>query len=728
MLHGLAAFLSAFLLFFVQPFICKAILPWFGGGATVWITCMLFFQVVLLIGYGYAHLLVVRLDQGRQKRVHGALILLALTSLGFNWILSGSPFGAPDWLRPSGPDLPVLRVMLVLACSVGLPGLVLSANAPLVQAWFVRQRPGTDPYRLYALSNLGSFMGLLAYPAIVEPLLLTRIQGWSLAGLFVVFAGVLAVLSRRPWAQDDLDRTGPSPEQDRPSAGMVARWIGLSGLGSALFLSTNSYLGYAFYSLPLLWVLPLALYLLTFVLCFEFGLEIKRPLPSALATLLTAGALAATPVLVRLGSTWLAIAAALLGLVLSCLLVHGHLARLKPTPRHLTKYFLCISTGGLLGGLLLNLLTPQVFAYPWEMSLFVTLAALLFAARAGWSHAPAGTAARMSALATVGVCLWAFRGEFLRSREGRFKRDYYAIHQIQDVGSFARIIQSARTLHGVQYFHERKPIGYYSERSGLGLAMARARKGLAPLRLGILGLGAGGALAYLRPGDAAVAYEISPAVRDMAVPDNAEFSYWSTCPAKLELVMGDGRLSLSEELKSGSRQFDILLVDAFSGGNIPCHLLTQECLELYLAHLKPGGILVMHLSNTLPVARRAMRTAQSLDLWALQVLHGPTEADCRSFRDLPSDYLLAARRPESILSPESVREAVALVGPARIEAAEGHPLRQLQDIGQIITRGLRPWQDQRHSIMDLVWLDTRDVSGEVDAVLNRARRPLSQGK
>ncbi|NQT86236.1 hypothetical protein HQ560_05685, partial [bacterium] len=352
-------FISAFLLFQVQPLIGKYILPWFGGGPAVWTSCMLFFQMLLLGGYAYAHVIRTRLSQRTQVIVHVTLLAATLLAL---------PIAPSEGWKPQGDENPALYILLLLAVTVGLPYFVLSATGPLLQAWFSVRHPGRSPYRLYALSNVGSLLALLSYPFLVEPAMALRSQSttWSIGfGLFVAFCIVsaLSMLRVRP---TDADEAGADEDSAPPGWGVCLVWVALAACGSTMLLAVTNQMSWDVAVVPFLWVLPLTLYLLTFIICFEFERWYYRPVfwpllglgAGAIVHLMFEGV--RMPILFQ-------VAGYAGGMFFCCMVCHGELVRLKPSPRYLTSFYLMVSAGGALGGLFVSLVAPAVFPMYLEL-------------------------------------------------------------------------------------------------------------------------------------------------------------------------------------------------------------------------------------------------------------------------------------------------------------------------------------------------------------------------
>ena len=633
---AITIFASAFLLFQVQPVIARFILPWYGGSPAVWSTCMLFFQVGLLIGYVYAHLLARYVKARHQVFLHAGLLALSFLFL---------PITPDDALKPAGGGNPIREIILLLTLTVGGPYVLISSTGPLLQHWYNRRYAGRSPYRLYALSNLGSLLGLLTYPLLVEPRMALDAQTicWSAGYLF--FAGVCVWSGRSLLYADNV--TGSPPDdraepRSRPGKLDTLLWVGLAACGSIMLLAVTSKITQDFSVVPFLWILPLSLYLCTFIIAFDSPKWYRREVWVP-AFLLSAGVIA---YLVQPGTaqhivtTIVLYSAAMFCIVMVC---HGELVRSKPPPRRLTFFYLMVSLGGALGGAFVNFVATNVFPAFWELHVSVILAAVLVgvslfspggrqsgrgrpAARWGWS---AGT-----------VVLFVFLVNAMVEAEGNAlatRRNFYGVLRVheQDKGkrSHRRKLYHGQINHGLQLLQpgqKHRIVSYYSAHSGLGIAFRRHPKRLARsgrirtdspdlgLRVGVVGLGIGVISSWGLPGDIFRFYEINPGVITIA---NDFFTVLKDSKAKVEVVEGDGRISLERELREhGSMQFDLLVADAFAGDAIPVHLVTREALELYLKHLRADGILALHISNRhLDLRPVVYGLAKVLDMPALMV-------------------------------------------------------------------------------------------------------------
>src|SRR5688572_351019 len=587
MAYAATIFLSSFLLFVVQPLIARQILPWFGGTAAVWTTCMLFFQTLLLVGYAYAHAANARLSPRAQAIVHTVLLGLAIAML---------PIAPGEIWKPLGTEEPISHILTVLGVTVGLPYLLLASTSPLLQAWFARARPGADPYRLFAISNLASLLALIGYPLVVEPFLGNREQvvWWSV--LFGVFAVICVGLA---WSISGKSNTESHENQEEsvpPSRGDYLLWLALSATGSVLLLAITNHVTQNVAAIPLLWLAPLTLYLLTFIIAFE-GRNLYRVEIFWSVLLVWLAGMAWLLVDSRFQfDLWLQAGMFLSGLFVGCLFCHGELYRARPAARHLTAFYLTISAGGALGGLLVAVAAPLVFNAYYELGLALVALAVLAAVRLSLVN-PVARWASLAMLLGVVACA-VYDGVSLHKNVALSERNFYGTIRVKEYGQPGGSYHLRRLVHGVimhgeQYMEgERRsqPTTYYMSSSGIGVAI-EAAKARGPVKVGVIGLGVGTLAAYGRKGDVYRFYEINPQVVEVA---RKQFAYLSDTKAGVEVVLGDARLNLEREPPQG---FDVLAVDAFSSDSIPVHLITREALDVYLRHMKPGGVVAFHVSN-----------------------------------------------------------------------------------------------------------------------------------
>ena len=686
--YALTVFVGAFLLFQIQPILGKFLLPWFGGAPAVWTTCLLFFQVLLLGGYLYAHVLVRRLSPRRGRAVHLALMGLAVLGMLALLALGGSPvLPAAAW-RPQEPLSPVATILALLALAIGLPYFLLAATGPLMQAWAVRTHPGARVYRLYALSNAASILALVTYPPLVERFLPVRTEALVWSSAFGVFVAGSVLCAWRAGRVSDAAGPPPDTGSQRPTrVGRIVLWFTLAACGSTLLLATTNQMCQEVAAIPFLWIFPLCLYLASFVLCFQSDRIYRRGIfgPLLVVALGWAGLVLYRGFSVPIRTQVAAYSAALFA---ACMVCHGELTRSRPGAERLTSFYLTIAAGGAAGGLFVALLAPRIFRGYWEIHLALFSAGLLailtlVADRGSWVYASrpwpaflvllafaalavyvrrpelfasggsilmrglttgsgrltiaAGAAALFlllrrralwarrqpwlaatclaGALAFFGLVLSAEIRSFLESAVS-VSRNFYGVLTVERLSAGEEDerleLRHGRIVHGFQYVSpdkQRLPTTYYGERSGIGLALLHhPRRASGPFTVGAVGLGTGTLAVYGRPGDTYRFYEINPGVVGLSGIGGKVFRYIAQSAARVQMRLGDARLSLESEVASRDPgRFDVLAVDAFSSDAIPVHLLTREALQIYLARLAPDGILALHLSNRqldlVPVAR-----------------------------------------------------------------------------------------------------------------------------
>jgi hypothetical protein len=742
-LFGLTILLSAFLLFQVQPLIAKQILPWFGGSAAVWTSCMLFFQLALLGGYAWAHWLDGQ-PLKRQILLHVTLLLISLAVLPI--------IPSARW-KPAGGDDPLLGILGLLTATVGLPYFLLSATSPLLQSWYSRANGGAMPYRFFALSNAGSMAGLLTYPVFVEPNLTNRHQAWMWSGCFIAFVIAFAIVAFRARnAHDEVAALAKTNTDDLSASVPTLKdkllWCSLAACASALLLALTNHLTQNVAAIPFLWVLPLSLYLLSFILCFDSDRWYSRRIFAKLAVF----ELGIMAYAISDGGNFtnlkIAVVTFSAGLFIFFMVCHGELAKRRPAPRYLTSFYLMVAVGGAAGGLLVGFVFPYVLPALIDLPIILSLTAFLFVwllwndysdcnheklldenfltaprdkfvmtillvgaiafagsriAMAKYNGAPAFLSGDYDApvlLAFFAIAvlylLWRSRGDrdpgseqldrmvaiaigaalvgffayrvlgamfwkaaplgggdndwyilggivgleafylLWRSRDTLnnnaivvaaalalacgltgymaretwdavgnsrlLKRNFYGALVVYDQDTTGgmgpvRVLRHGTINHGEQFLwpqNLRRATTYYAENSGLGLALRSLRLEGA-LNVGSIGLGAGTTAVYARPGDRYYFYDINPNVPIIAT---TQFSFLEHCYGEHQVILGDARLSLENELKRGiNRHFDLLSVDAFSGDAIPVHLLTREAFKIYWQHLRPDGVLAVHVSN-----------------------------------------------------------------------------------------------------------------------------------
>ncbi len=602
LLFGVVVFLAAFLLFLVEPIAAKQLLPLLGGSAAVWITCLVFFQTALLLGYLYAHWLSGR----RSPLVHSVVLLLAVGA-SMAWVAPGSILGNSNLA-------PALTVFLALSQWIGLPFIALAATSPLLQVWWARLFTGEIPYRLYSLSNLASLLALALYPSLVEPNLTLHAQRlvWSIG--FGIFAITSLSLTLRSRASSPAPNIATTTQPEAPPATLTHKlmWL-LLPMGAAMQLSTvTAYITANVAAIPLLWILPLGVYLLTLILAFQFRLALPWNIIARIMVVLL-GALAYSLHNTNAGwPLWVSLIFFLGELFFACIFCHVEAVRLRPQrSSEATLFYLLFAAGGALGSFLIGIAAPLVFTYNLDLpvTFFVTaLLALLINWRNGWNQR------LLWGVATIAMVVVTFmvRHSYAHDTTVAVRNFYASLRVTQDLfsypGSTVRTLMNGSIQHGTQIFGtdelRHTPTTYYARNSGIGVALdyccpgsnnavtgADGRTAGAERNIGVIGLGAGTIAAYGRSGDHIRFYDINPAVPTIA---RNVFTYIRDSPAQIDIVEGDARKSLASE---PPQQFDVLAIDAFSGDAIPIHLLTTEAIALYRKHLKPGGILAFHISN-----------------------------------------------------------------------------------------------------------------------------------
>ncbi|BBB09798.1 fused MFS/spermidine synthase [Sphingopyxis sp. EG6] len=639
-LFVLTILVGSFLLFQVQPMVARMVLPKLGGAPAVWNSAMLVYQALLLGGYAYAHWLG-RFDVRRQAIIHVALFLVAAL-----WL----PIGIAH-IAPPGAGQEALWVPLLLLASIGPVFFVVSAQAPLMQRWFAADARAGDPYYLYAASNLGSFAGLISYPALVEPSLPLAAQSWGWTAGYALLVLLVAACAAARWQGRVTDPAvdAAATDEPRPTWRRQLHWLLIAAVPSGLMLSTTTHLTTDIVAMPLLWVLPLGLYLLSFVIAFSTMDRLTEVITFiAPAVLLAVGGLA---LLSSGGGSMMVAMASLAMLFVVATALHGYLYHLRPALQHLTLFYLIMSAGGVVGGLFAALFAPLLFDWVYEHPLLVLAAAALLplpallpwdkwlrlsasrtaiavavlvaiAAFASWHMVSewggvleGATAAWGIVIFVIGLLVIGWRWAFVatlallmigvggwdtvqESFTGARVRSYFGVYTVTDYpAQQQRRLAHGTTLHGLQRTdpaHRREPTTYYGPKSGVGLTLTKAEALAGPgASVGIVGLGAGTLACYRKPGQQWTIFEIDPVMVDIA-RDPAKFTFLSDCAGDSPIVIGDARLKIAEQ---PAGRFDILVIDAFSSDAIPLHLLTKEAIGIYQRALKPDGILLIHISN-----------------------------------------------------------------------------------------------------------------------------------
>jgi len=691
LLYGINIFLSAFLLFQVELIMGKFVLPRYGGGPSVWSTALLVFQVLLLCGYAYAAFVCAKFPPNQQAKTHLGLIgACALVTLLQALFWYGPLFPRVSWLS-GGSEHPIPQISALLLLGAGVPCILLSANSPLCQDWF-RSNSQASPYRLYAVSNLGSLLALISYPFFVERKFTLTGQSWAWSGLFalvLIFSAICAFLRMR-----EPVRAKPEPARKaRKKLRAPAReprlwWVVLAGCSCTMLLATTNMICQQVAPVPLLWVLPLALYLLSFIICFDHPRWYRRDVFSLLYVVLGYMALVALPQYneIRTLQVVLILCSALFAVYMVC---QGELARSKPPAEQLTSYYLTIAAGGALGSAFVALLAPLVFDRFWEfhvglLGCGVLLAVAVLRDPQSWvRRKPYGVPFVASVAILLGIRAFYMIDKPIE-RETRAAsllkrtRNFFGVKAVFQEGTTVDLLHG-RTIHGKQSLLpdlRNQPLMYYSHPSGVGLLLDQfPRNSDHPnLRVGIIGMGTGSLAAYAQPGDYYRFYEIDPAVAQFSSGSNPYFTFVESSPAKIDIVEGDARVRLQEEFSRGeSHDFDVLVVDAFSGDSIPVHLLTRQAIELYLQRTRsPRSVIAFHLSNSSLDLRPLMDSlARTYQLASIEV-HTPPDADPL--------WVLLSRDPAALRLPGLV--------------ADGKALR--------VSRQIAPWTDDYSSPYQLL--------------------------
>jgi hypothetical protein len=674
-LYAFAIFWSSCLLFLVEPMAAKRLVPLLGGSAAVWTTCLVFFQTMLLLGYALAHWLASHWSTSRQTLAYVAILVIGLAF-------------SLDVDRPLHPDLlhPATSVFLLLARLIGIPFLALSASGPLLQAWYARsQARGValhPPYRLFVLSNFGSLVALASYPAVIEPraTLHTQSVAWC-AGLFIyaVVCGAIAWRIRDDVASTPRLESGNTAESS-PEATRIVLWIALAACSSVLLCAVTGYLSQNIAAIPLLWIAPLTVYLLSFMLTFHGS----RRYPRTLVLLLLAATLGALGYLLWSGQSNLNLNISIplfcAALLICCVFAHGEVYRLRPPAQHSTRFYLCIAAGGAIGAFFVAIVAPQVFSGDYELccALLVTaVLALVTTWRQGLPWRSLWLIVTLALCATTVKYVHDYRAQSIVRA-----RNFYGalrVREEKEESGVVRYLYNGTIEHGTQWLQgslRYTPTTYYATDSGAGLALSLCCSGTAR-RIGIIGLGAGTLAAYGRGGDVFRFYEINPLVEQMA---HQHFTYLSDSHARIETVPGDARISLASERP---QNYDVLLVDAFTGDAIPVHLLTAEAVSLYLRHLRPGGIIAFHVSNRyLALETVVQQEAAHAGLHAALI-----ESDDDDSRDAYGASWVLVTSDQSFLAQPAVRMKTS----------------QIDTI-----KGLRLWTDDYNSLLPLLRWRGRD--------------------
>ena len=716
---------GSFLLFVVQPMVARMALPQLGGAPNVWNSAMLVYQALLLGGYAYAHLLS-RLPVARQATIHLALLVLAAITL---------PIHLAE-LAPPAPGREALWVPALFALSIGPVFFLVSAQAPLMQRWFSAHPQAGEPWALYAASNLGSFAGLIAYPLVFEPLLGVHVQAWSWSAGYAALVVLIGLCAWARWGLRSAPETNPVDSESIPTR-RILQWLVLAAVPSGLMLSTTTHLTTDVFAMPLLWVIPLGLYLLSFVAAFAD----KRPFANAVTRvtpllILLAGGFAMTSR--GTGSLSLALAGVVV-LFAVAVTLHARLYDLRPPASRLTLFYLVMSAGGALGGLFTALFAPLWFDWVWEHPLLVFAVALLvpmrpllgwmrmdgltrptiltavavlvgFAGFLGWllwgldpQKSPLFVLLLTLAIAFCGVLVLGVRSAYVailailmlahggwetlnQSLNGARTRSYFGVYTVRDYPSeHQRVLAHGTTMHGMQFTDARRrvPTTYYGRSSGIGIAMSRVPSLYgAAARVGVIGLGTGTLACWRAPGQHWTFFEIDQAVLDLS--RRGRFTYLRDCAPDAVFRIGDARLEMA---RLPAKSFDVIAVDAFSSDAIPLHLLTAEALEVYQRALAPDGLLMIHISNRYFELEPQLSAALGEQGWSARVL---TDEPKREGVFTGSVWVAVTRDPAQLAKVTAGRK-------------DWKPLLE--------TPGTQPWTDEHASILSAVrW---RNLVGKV---------------
>ena len=681
-------FLSAFLLFQVQPMIARYILPWYGGSASVWSTCLLFFQAGLLLGYGYSHVLTKYFELKTQVKIHIALLVISFIVL---------PVTPGEWLKPQDSGNPVFGIITLLTITVGFPYLMVSTTGPLLQYWFSLSFPKKSPYSLYALSNFGSLLGLITYPILIEPFLNLKTQTlfWS-AGyfLFAIFCGYTAYSVRN--IKQVIKESVQIKSIKNENYNWIF-WLLLSFMGTFMLLSISNKLTQDLVVVPFLWIIPLSLYLVSFIVAFGNPKWYNRKL-FFMSMVLILAMILKMELQFEFVNREKPITATILwyclGVFNVCLILHGELSRIKPKENKLTFYYLMISLGGVLGGMVCNFILPILFNGFWEVYFgFIGFVILITWLLLKNEHELKSGSKRLlfssaAVIAIIGILI-----SFIRIYTAYNKdviassRNFYGVLRVADDNKnsafwFRRLIHGD-IMHGGQFIqkeYKRSPVSYYGPLSGVGLALTEhpsrtdsVKKGI---KVGMIGLGVGCISIYGNEKDVFRYYEINPLVENMA---RKYFTYLDDSKFKTDVIIADGRTALEKELKeTGSQQFDVLAIDAFTGDMIPTHLLTKEAIELYLKHLKDDGILVFNITNKyLNIFSVLEGQSKTLNMPLYFFQQAPDQSG------LTLAYWALFTKNEKFISKESVKKSIVSFN------SQGYPTIF--------------WTDDYSSILPLIW-------------------------
>ncbi len=680
-------FASAFLLFVCQPMVGKMVLPFLGGAAAVWTTCVLFFQVMLLAGYVYAHALGRVDDVRKQILTHGVVLLLPIAFL---------PFQFAGASTESFFQHPSLQLLALLAASVGVPFFVISTTAPLLQNWFSRTEDSSarDPYFLYSASNTGSLLALIAYPFLVEPRVGVAAQNRLWLVGYIVFLGLLAVASALLWPRGKTVAAVCDRRQSQPAVTVFRTrlyWVAAAFVPSGLMLAVTNHIAANLASAPFLWIVPLAIYLVTFILAFARRLRVTSARVSRLipVVLLATFPVVAAGVVAPPGLNWIIIGGHLVLLYCGALLCHTALAESRPGPQHLTEFYFWIALGGVLGGVFTATIAPAAFKTVLEYPLIVATlgffrtgknekpnwlvpalfgAAILviwivFRATGLDSSTEAAALAHTSflfvcyklkdhvqrfatAFAILIIAYSFILPDYIEGANRAYVgRNFFGVKKVLDEpDTHLRKFLHGDTLHGIESTDTAragKPLSYYYPDGSVANVVEMLRERGPQQRFGVVGLGSGTMAAYADAGHHVTFYEIDPSIEPIA---RQYFTFLTRCGSNCDVVIGDGRLQL---VRADNESFDLLMLDAFSSDSVPTHLVSREALELYLSKLARDGILLFHVSNRFLDVERLV-SSLVIDRGLVAFSRFDDAGELRKEGKSSANHLVAARRLEDL--------------------------------------------------------------------------------
>lgn len=677
--YSLSIFLSAFLLFQVQPIIGKYILPWFGGTSGVWITTLLFFQILLLLGYLYSYLLS-KFSVKIQAILHVAITISITSLIFFLFFIWQSPITPDIAWKMSGSISPIVQVLGFLFISVGLPYFVLSTTSTVLQNWFGIADEKKSPYVLYALSNAGSLLGIMSYPFLVEPFLAIYTQGrwWSMG--FIAYGLLLIACCFHIYFSGKHKKNGDEQKKSSPvTKRTYGIWLLLAATSTIMLMAITSLLTQSVAPIPFLWLLPLGIYLVTFILCFSDGNWYKRNTFAYL--FLISGPLSLVFTQSSSPSVITGLFVYSVALLSICMLCHGELYHLKPPANKLNIFYLYVALGGALGGIFVGIIAPLFFKGSWEIYIGYYISLMIaFIVLVKYKDSTIYRKMNVFFLSSKELYLFILIGFpliifmtaiTLTLLQGYEKvttwRNFYGILTVSTKKTSdgeLKYLMHGRIIHGMQYSGKKskEPISYYHPRSGVGLLMnyfPRTEKGL---RVGMVGLGAGTLAAYGRKGDFYRFYDINPQVVAIA---KTHFTYLRDTKATIDITLDDGRLALEKEVKRNEKKYDIVILDAFSDDAIPVHLLTKEAVTVYVNRLNAQGVMAFHISNNyIDLKHQLHKLAQEANLYYALLTVPGSQATPRTewvlltrnkdFMEIPAISIVRAKDNDTVYKDISV--------------------------------------------------------------------------